>query len=64
MSKERRGGQGPPAPKQGYLLEVIRGLQRALKGAWLVLSQSVEHETLGLGAVGLSPILGVEITYK
>ena len=37
-----------------YLLEM------QTQGAWLV--QLVEHVTLDVGVVGLSPVLGIEIT--
>ena len=38
----------------------VNSLKSDLGGTWL--AQSVEHVTLGLGVVSLSPILGVEIT--
>ena len=41
---------------------INEAISKELKtGLWL--AQSVEHTTLDLGAVGLSPTLGIEITF-
>lgn len=51
----------PPLPlgQTGQNLLGRLGLKNGLRGAWL--AQSREHATLDLGAVSLSPEMGVEI---
>ena len=46
------------AATQANSMEVPQKVEN--RGTWL--AQSVEHETLDLGIVSLSPTLGVEIT--
>ena len=50
------------AGQSTHFLQQIKIIQKKKKGRGARLVQSVEHETLDLGVVSLSPTLGVQIT--
>lgn len=50
----------PPLKKLMISIQPILFMLQKSQGTWL--AQSIEHTTLDLGVINLSPMLGVELT--